>query len=155
MVQLKGQIDKADSQLKAEIAAVSAAVHSQYEAAQRQESLLRDKLGQTRKQVLVTQDSSIDLNLLKREVETNRQLYDGLLQRLKQGRRLGRGDSQQRLRGRSRRAAAVPLQARPDRNLMFGLAVGLILGLCMVFLLEYLDDTFKFPDEIERTLALH
>ena len=154
MVQLKGQIDKADSQLKAEIAAVSAAVHSQYEAAQRQESLLRDKLGQTRKQVLVTQDSSIDLNLLKREVETNRQLYDGLLQRLKQVGVSG-GVTANNVSVVDR--AEPPLfPYKPDlnRNLMIGLAVGLILGLCMVFLLEYLDDSFKFPDEIERTLGV-
>ena len=50
----------------------------------RQEALIRDKVAQTRKQVLTTQDHSIDLNLLKREVDTNRQLYDSLLQRFKQ-----------------------------------------------------------------------
>lgn len=154
MVQLKGQIDKADAQIKAEIAAVGAAVQSQFEAAQRQESLLRDKLGQTRKQVLTTQDSSIDLNLLKREVETNRQLYDGLLQRLKQVGVSG-GVTANNVSVVDR--AEPPLfPYKPDlhRNLMFGLAVGLILGLCMVFLLEYLDDSFKFPDEIERTLGV-
>jgi polysaccharide biosynthesis transport protein len=154
MVQLKGQIDKADSQIKAEISAVAAAVQSQYEAAQRQESLLRTKLGETRKQVLSTQDSSIDLNLLKREVDTNRQLYDGLLQRLKQVGVSG-GNTANNISIVDR--AEPPLfPYKPDlnRNLMFGLAVGLILGLCMVFLLEYLDDSFKFPDEIERTLGV-
>ncbi|ROZ66346.1 polysaccharide biosynthesis tyrosine autokinase [Ramlibacter sp. WS9] len=154
MVQLKGQIDKADSQIKAEIAAVSAAVQSQYEAAQRQESLLRSKLGETRKQVLSTQDSSIDLNLLKREVDTNRQLYDGLLQRLKQ---IGvSGDITANNISVVDRAEPPLFPYKPDlqRNLMFGLAVGLVLGLCMVFLLEYLDDSFKFPDEIERTLGV-
>ncbi|MDP3673072.1 MAG: polysaccharide biosynthesis tyrosine autokinase [Telluria sp.] len=154
MVQLKGQIDKADATIKAEIAAVSAAVQSQYEAAQRQEILLRDKLGQTRKQVLTTQDSSIDLNLLKREVETNRQLYDGLLQRLKQVGVSG-GVTANNVSVVDR--AEPPLfPFKPDltRNLMFGLGIGFVLGLCMVFLLEYLDDSFKFPDEIERTLGV-
>ncbi len=154
MVQLKSQIDKADSQVKAEIAAVAAAVQSQYEAAQRQEGMLRAKLGETRKQVLSTQDSSIDLNLLKREVETNRQLYDGLLQRLKQVGVSG-GNTANNISIVDR--AEPPLfPYKPDlnRNLMFGLGVGLILGLCMVFLLEYLDDSFKFPDEIERTLGV-
>jgi capsular exopolysaccharide synthesis family protein len=43
---------------------------------------------------------------------------------------------------------------KPDlsRNLAIGAAVGLVLGLCLVFLLEYLDDSFKMAEEIERTL---
>ncbi|RYH31354.1 MAG: exopolysaccharide biosynthesis protein, partial [Alcaligenaceae bacterium] len=84
MVQIKAQIAEVEAQIKQEVASIASGVQSQYEAAQKQEALIRDKLGQTRKQVLTTQDSSIDLNLLKREVDTNRQLYDGLLQRLKQ-----------------------------------------------------------------------
>lgn len=154
MVQLKSQLNQAEMQIKSEINAISAAVQSQYEAAQRQEALLREKLGQTRKQVLVTQDSSIDLNLLKREVDTNRQLYDGLLQRLKQVGVAG---------GMSASAVSVVDRAEPPlypfkpdlrRNQMVGLAIGLVLGLCMVFVLEYLDDSFKFPDEVERTLGV-
>lgn len=154
MIQIKAQIDKAEALIKAEIKAIGASVQSQFEAAQRQESLLRDKLGQTRKQVLSTQDSSIDLNLLKREVDTNRQLYDGLLQRLKQ---VGvSGDITANSVSVVDRAEPPLFPFKPDlrRNVMFGLAVGLILGLCMVFLLEYLDDSFKFPDEIERSLGV-
>src|SRR6185369_8893225 len=84
MLQIKSQISEVESQIKSEIAAIAAGVQSQYDSAQKQEALIRDKLAHTRKEVLTTQDSSIDLNLLKREVDTNRQLYDGLLQRLKQ-----------------------------------------------------------------------
>jgi succinoglycan biosynthesis transport protein ExoP len=154
MLQIKAQIDKAEAQIRAETAAVGASVQSQYEAALRQESLLRDKLAQTRKEVLVTQDSSIDLNLLKREVDTNRQLYDGLLQRLKQVGVSG-GVTANNVSVVDR--AEPPLfPYKPDlhRNLMFGLAVGLVLGLGMVFLLEYIDDSFKFADEVERSLGV-
>jgi polysaccharide biosynthesis transport protein len=154
MIQLKAQVDKAEANIKAEIVATGAAVQSQYEAAQRQEALLRDKLGQTRKQVLVTQDSSIDLNLLKREVETNRQLYDGLLQRLKQVGVAGGVTANNVSIVDRAEPALFPYKPDLSRNLMIGLAVGLILGLCLVFLLEYLDDSFKFPDEVERTLGV-
>src|SRR5512140_352018 len=78
MLQLKAQIAEVDSQIKAEIATIAAGVQSQFESAQKQEAMLRQKLAETRRQVLSTQDSSIDLNLLKREVDTNRQLYDEL-----------------------------------------------------------------------------
>lgn len=154
MLQIKAQVAEVDAQIKAEIAAIAAGVQSQYEAAQRQESLIRDKLGATRKQVLSTQDSSIDLNLLKREVDTNRQLYDGLLQRLKQLGVSGGVVTNNISVVDGAEPSLFPYKPDLRRNLIFGIAVGLFLGLCLVFVLEYLDDSIKFPDEVERLLAV-
>lgn len=154
MLQLKAQIAEADKQLKAEIDALASGVQGQFEAAQRQETLLREKLASTRREVLQVQDNSIDLNLLRREVDTNRQLYDGLLQRLKQ---VGVSSSLTTNNISLVDAANPPLfPYKPNlrSNLMSGLAVGLFLGLCMVFLLEYMDDSIKFPDEVERVLGV-
>jgi polysaccharide biosynthesis transport protein len=154
MQQIKAQISEVDSQLNAEIATVVTAVQAQYEAAVRQEAMLREKLGQTRKQVVTTQDSSIDLNLLKREVDTNRQLYDGLLQRLKQV-GVSSGVSTNNISVvDSARPPLFPYKPNLQSNLLAGLAVGLFLGLCLVFLLEYLDDSIKFADEVERVLGV-
>src|SRR5512140_1131453 len=154
MLQLKAQIAEVDSQIKAEIAAIAAGVQSQYESAQKQEALIRQKLAETRKQVLTTQDSSIDLNLLKREVDTNRQLYDALLQRLKQvGVSAGVATNNISVVD-SAEPSLFPHEPSLPRNLLIGLAAGLFLGLCVVFVLEFLDDSIKFPDEVERMLGL-
>ncbi len=154
MQQIKAQIAEIDAQIKGEIASLAALVHSEYDAIQRQEAQLRDKLNQTRKEVLTTQDSSIDLNLLKREVDTNRQLYDSLLQRLKQ---VGISSNLTTNNISVVDAANPPLfPYKPNlrSNLLAGMAVGLFLGLCLVFLLEYMDDSIKFPDEVERVLGV-
>jgi len=154
MQQIKAQIAEVESQIKSEIAAIGNGVRSQYEAAQKQESLIRDKLAQTRKQVLTTQDSSIDLNLLKREVDTNRQLYDNLLQRLKQ-----LGVSADVVTNNisvvdGAEPSLFPYEPSLPKNLLIGLAAGLFLGMCLVFVLEFRDDSIKFPDEVERLLGL-
>jgi polysaccharide biosynthesis transport protein len=154
MMQIAAQIAEAESQIKIEIAAIAAGVQSQYDSAKKQEALVRDKLGETRQQVLSTQDSSIDLNLLKREVDTNRQLYDGLLQRLKQ---LGvSGDVVTNAISvvDAAEPSLFPHEPNLPRNLLIGLAAGLFLGLCIVFVLEFMDDSIKFPDEVERLLGL-
>lgn len=154
MQQIKAQIAEIDAQIKGEIASLAALVQSEFDAIQRQEAQLRDKLNQTRKEVLTTQDSSIDLNLLKREVETNRQLYDSLLQRLKQ---VGISSNLTTNNISVVDAANPPLfPYKPNlrSNLLAGMAVGLFLGLCLVFLLEYMDDSIKFPDEVERVLGV-
>ncbi|HSV44849.1 MAG TPA: polysaccharide biosynthesis tyrosine autokinase [Ramlibacter sp.] len=154
MLQIKAQIAEIEAQIRTEVGVIASGMQSQYEAALRQESLIREKLNQTRKQVLSTQDNSIDLNLLKREVETNRQLYDGLLQRLKQVGVSGGVISNNVSVVDQAEAPMFPFKPDLRRNLMVGLAVGLFLGLCLVFLLEYLDDSIRFPDEIERLLGV-
>jgi capsular exopolysaccharide synthesis family protein len=154
MLQLKAQIDETDSQIKAEIATIAAGVKSQFEAAQKQETMVRQKLAETRKQVLSTQVSSIDLNLLKREVDTNRQLYDALLQRLKQvGVSAGVATNNISVVDAAQ-PSLFPYEPSLARNLLIGLAAGIFLGLCVVFVLEFLDDSIKFPDEVERMLGL-
>jgi capsular exopolysaccharide synthesis family protein len=154
MQQIHAQIAEVDAQIRKEMLSVTAVIKTQYEAARSQENLLRERLNATRKQVLSTQDNSIDLNLLKREADTNRQLYDSLLERLKQvniysnltTNNLSIVD-----------AAAIPLfpyKPNLQSNLIAGLGIGLFLGLCMVFLLEYLDDSIRFPDMVERALGV-
>jgi polysaccharide biosynthesis transport protein len=154
MLQLKAQIAEADAQIKAELNSLVNVVKGQYESAQAQEAQLRERLNNTRKQVLVNQDNSIDLNLLKREVETNRQLYDSLLERLKQ---VGISSNLTTNNLSIVDAAAIPLfpyKPNLQSNLLAGLGIGLFLGLCLVFLLEYLDDSIRFPDMVERVLGV-
>ena len=154
MLQIKAQITEVDSQIKAEIAAIAAGVQSQFESAQKQEAMIRQKLAATRKQVLSTQDSSIDLNLLKREVDTNRQLYDELLKSLKQvGVSAGVATNNISVVDAAK-PARFPHAPSLSRNLLMGLAAGMFLGLCIVFVLEFLDDSIKFPDEVEHMLGL-
>ena len=154
MQQAKAQMAEVDSQIKAELDSLAGVIKAQLDAAQSQESQLRERLSQTRKQVLTTQDSSIDLNLLKREVDTNRQLYDGLLQRLKQVGISSNLTTNNVSIVDSANPPLFPYKPNLQSNLLAGLGIGLFLGLCLVFLLEYLDDSIRFPDMVERVLGL-
>ena len=114
MQQLQAQIAEIDSQIKREVTNFAGGVKSQYDAAvDPGKPAARAALRQTRKQVLVTQDNSIDLNLLKREVDTNRQLYDSLLERLKQVNISSNLTTNNVSIVDSANVAAVPVQAQP------------------------------------------
>lgn len=154
MQQLKAQIDEIDAQIKRELANFAAGVKSQYDAAVAQENLLRERLAQTRKQVLTTQDNSIDLNLLRREVDTNRQLYDSLLERLKQVNISSNLTTNNISIVDSAATPLFPYKPNLQSNLISGLGIGLFLGLCLVFLLEYLDDSIRYPEMVERVLGV-
>jgi capsular exopolysaccharide synthesis family protein len=150
MQQLKGQIAEVDKQIKAEIDEVRKGAVAVFRAARGQEQMLKERLGGAKQQLLDLQGRSIRYSILKREVDTNRQLYDGLLQRLKEiGVAGGVGINNISVVDK----AQVPTYAfKPDlgKNVTMGLAIGLIIGLLVAWLLEHLDDSIRFADDVER-----
>lgn len=84
MQRLQSQIGEADRQIAAEVARIRASIEAEHETSQRQESMLEARINALKSDELDLQDRSIRYNMLKRDVDTNRQLYDGLLQRFKE-----------------------------------------------------------------------
>lgn len=154
MQQIKAQLTEIDSQIRQEIAAVTGAVEAQAQAAAAQEKLLRDRLSQTRREVLTNQDHGIDMNLLRREVDTNRQLYDNLLQRYKELGVSGNLVSNNISVVDAAEPSLFPYKPNLMANLLVGLVAGLLLGAAVVAGLEVMDDSIKYPDEVERVLGL-
>lgn len=154
MLQLKAQIAEIDSQIQGEIVAVGGSLKAQFDAIARQEAQIRDKLTQTRKAVLTTQEQSIDLNMLKREVDTNRQLYDNLLQRFKEVGISANISSNNISVVDSAEPPLFPHKPNLATNLLIGLIAGVLLGAAIVVALEVMDDSIKYPDEVERVLGL-
>ena len=125
-----------------------------YLAAVRRENLVRQALQQEQKQMNQMAARAVQYNILKREVDTNKQLYDGLLQRLKEA------SVSASLKASNIRIvdAAEPLTkpVKPKIPLNLGVAaiLGLGLGFCAAFLQERLDDTLKGTDDVERLFGL-
>ena len=154
MQQLKGQMDDLDKQISLELRNIRASVKAEYDAAASQERLLQGQLSALRTQALDVDDRSIDYNIIKREVDTNRQLYDSLLQRFKE---VGvAGDVRSNNISIIDRAEVPGGRYAPSlsRNLAMGLLLGLVLGVLLAFVLEFLDDTLKTPEDIEQRLKL-
>ena len=96
----------------------------------------------------------VQYNLLKRDADSNKELYDGLLQKLKEaGISAGLRSSNIRIVD----PALVPsAPARPQkaRNILLALLVGIIGGVGIAFFREYLDNTVKSPDDIQSLTGL-
>ncbi|ARO68185.1 polysaccharide biosynthesis protein GumC [Xylella fastidiosa subsp. pauca] len=84
MQRLKARIKENTKQINAEVLNIRQSLKSQYEAALRQENLLNDRIAVLEKDELDLKTRLIRYNLLEREAETDRQLYDALLQRYKE-----------------------------------------------------------------------
>ena len=153
MLQLRGQIDEMDKQIASEGGNIRNAIQAQYLAAAKQEGMLAAKINGLKADVLDQDGRSIQYNIFKREVDTNRQLYDGLLQRYKEvGLAGGLSTNNVSIVDRAQMGG----QFKPDlvRNLMLATMVGLLLGCLLALGVEYLDDSLKAPEDIEKQLGL-
>ncbi|MDZ4811288.1 MAG: polysaccharide biosynthesis tyrosine autokinase [Pseudomonadota bacterium] len=153
MLQLKGQISEIGRQTVDEIANIKAAIQADYLGAQDQERLLNEQMAAVKVEVLDLQNRSIQYNIYKREVDTNRQLYDGLLQRYKEVGVAG-GVSTNNISIVDRAIPGSKFKPSVKGNLVIGALIGLLLGILLALAFEYLDDTLKAPEDIERHLGV-
>lgn len=154
MVRLKAQLKELDAQAEEIVGAIKLSIKAQYDAAKNEEALLAQQVDTTKADVLDQRNRSIQYNILQREVDTNRSLYDGLLQRYKEiGVAGGVGTNNVSIVDRAERPAA-PASPKLTFNLLLSLIAGAMLGIVCAFGLEYLDDTFKSPEDVEAGLAM-
>lgn len=154
MQQLQSQIDDLQSKIDREASVMKSAVKAELDASIAREKSLSGLLSQAKNEVLTVQDRSIDYTILRREVDTNRNLYDGLLQRLKEVGVAGGVESNNIQVVDKAEVPRLPHSPRYPLNLGIAAVAGLILGVMLAFLFERLDDTFRDPDDIERILGL-
>lgn len=154
MLQLRAKLDEMQKQIAARSAVLRDSVRSTYEATKTRETLLRQRVSDLRQQVLDLEQRSIRYNILKREVDTNRQLYEAILQRYKEiGVAGGVGINNISVVDR----AEPPLaryRPRAKFNLAIGLLLGLFAGIAAALLLDHLDDTVHVATDAEQKLGL-
>ncbi len=129
-------------------------IQGQYQAAQESERQLYAKVSELKNDTLAEQDRTVQYGLLAREAETNRQVYDGLLERFKQLNAVA-GVS---LSNVSIIDTAATPGAPSSPNLFKNLLVGLIFGIgaasLTVFLKDQFDDSIRVPEDVESKLGL-
>jgi capsular exopolysaccharide synthesis family protein len=129
-------------------------ITDEYRAAVNRMKLMKDSVAAQSKEFNNIAEKSIQYNILKREVDTNRQLYEGLLQRLKEaGVSAGMKASNIRVVDQAE-VPTKPTKPRVLLNLALGLVLGLGLGTGLAFFQESLDNTLKSPEDVQRYLQL-
>jgi len=147
--QLNNQLKEIDSQIQAEMKKVTAKVRGQYNAAQQRENMLHEAMEKQKQEANRLNESAITYTLLKRDVDTNRQLYEGLLQKLKEaGVSAGLKSNNFRIVD-SARPPTGPIEPNIPRNLLFAAVLGLASGIGLAFLLEGLDNTVRTTEQAQ------
>ncbi len=147
--QLNSQLKEIDSQIQGEMKKIAAKARGQYSAALQRENMLRAAFDKQKQEANKLNESAIEYTLLKRDVDTNRQLYEGLLQKLKEaGVSAGLKSNNFRIID-SARPPTGPIEPNIPRNLMFAAVLGLASGVGLAFLIEGLDNTVRTTEQAQ------
>ncbi len=154
LTQLNNQLKEIDAQMQGEMKKIASKIRGQYTTALRRENMLHDALERQKQEANKLNESAITYTLLKRDVDTNRQLYEGLLQKLKEaGVSAGLKSNNFRIVD-SARTPTGPIEPNIPRNLLFAMVLGLASGIGMAFLLEGIDNTVRTTEQAQMISGL-
>ncbi|MEO6041110.1 MAG: polysaccharide biosynthesis tyrosine autokinase, partial [Croceibacterium sp.] len=151
---LQAEYDQVQSGLTQAANEVRNSVRTDYQSAAGSAGRLRAQVNTLQGRTLAEQDRSVRYNTLAREADTNRQIYDGLLQRYRELNAAA---------GITASNIAVIDQAQPpgspsspnlSRNIALALLAGLALATALVLIRDQIDDRLRVPEDVEAKLHL-
>ncbi len=161
MVALRAEIEKGRQHIASVVdemvAKAKGSAFAEYQTAQRQEEALQAELSGMKREALDQSSSAVEYGNLKVEVETRRTLLNELLKKQSETEVAARlqdtRDSNIHIIDRAL-VPGGPFRPSLRQDLIYGLLMGLLLGVGSALLIEFLDRTIKTPEEIERRLLL-
>lgn len=148
---LEGKIKEANSRAST---VVITNLETKYRQARSREDALRSAFQQQRGETLTQNEAAINYRIIQQEIDTNRQLLEGLLQKSK--------ENDVVMAGTPNNVRVVDYAIAPDQPIgpkrMLGIALAFILSLAfgvgLAFFIEYLDDTVRSAEDVENILRL-
>ncbi len=154
VLQLAARIREIDQQINTIAGSIRNSIREQYRVAASQEEALQANVGQLQNATLAEQDRGVRYNILTREVDTARQLYEALLQRFREvSAAAGITANNIAIIDRADPPLA-PVWPRPMLNVALGAAGALALALMLIFARERWYDTIRSSHEIEDKLRV-
>jgi polysaccharide biosynthesis transport protein len=154
MLELNQQISEARRSINQEIANAVKGIEEKYAAARAKEQALQGEADRQQQKALDLKQVGVQYAVLEEEVKVNRALYESVLKRLSET--AVSNDlsvSNMRIIERAQRPFS-PSAPNTAKNVLAAAALGLFLGVGLVFFLEYLDSSVKTPEHVWRAVAL-
>jgi len=150
---LEAEIESLEASITSEGGVMNSARQAAYERALREEAELRDRFNTARGRYLAEQNLGTEYGILRREVDTNRELYDALLQRYTE---LGVGEAGTNNMTLIEPATAPGSPSGPSltRNLLIAVILALLLSMAIVYLADFFDRSLRHISQIRQQLGL-
>ena len=150
MTQLKSEIEANRQKIRSESQNVLRSIKNELAIARAREANARSAVEGQKAETQKLSERSIQYSVLAREADKNRELYENLLKRLKETSVEGElGTTNVRIVDRAE-VPVTPSRPKPLQYILLSVVVGLFMGGGLAFFFEYLDNTIKTPDDIEK-----
>ena len=154
VVVAQARVNELNSQIAAAASSVRSSIEAEYRAAAGQEAALVGEVGASKGQSLTEQDRSMTYDALRHDMENNRTQYDQLLQRQREvSNSAGVALNNISILDEAS-ASSEPTSPKPRLNLIFGILLGLVIGIALAIGRELVDDRVDGSNELERKLNL-
>jgi succinoglycan biosynthesis transport protein ExoP len=150
MMELRSQIGLMKSKIALEVKKNVSSLMTEYKVTQSKEATLTEALENQKKEALELNRKAIDYKILERDAESNRQMYNILITKMKE---VDLSNDLKSTKIRVIDPAQIPRSPiGPKRgfNILFAAFIGLGLGMALAFFLEYIDTSMKTPEDIKR-----
>lgn len=154
MLQSAALIQSLNEQVRMLATSIRNGIRDQYQTALHQQQALAGNVSGLEGATLAEQDRSVQYNILRRETDTNRTMYDGLLQRFKEVSAAAGVTANNISVVDTADTPSKPVSPRPLINLALSLILGTALAAAIVFLREKFYDVIRSPEDIARKLGL-
>lgn len=153
VVELRSRMDEIDAQIAERRETIINDVLAEYRNLEAEVTALQNAINEREAGILGLSQQGVQYNILRRDFETNRELYDGLLQRLKEiGVAAGAQENNIAVIDSALRAGS-PYLPNIQRNLGLALLLGLAVGVGLALLLEFLDTTIRRTEDVEKLVG--
>jgi capsular exopolysaccharide synthesis family protein len=154
MERITKQIESATTRLRSETAKVLESIANDYRSAMAEERNLTASLEDQKRQAIDLNRKNITYSILEREAESERQVYNALLQQEKELRVVSNSRANNVQLMDDAELPGGPYTPNHSRDWLMALVLGLALGVALAYSVEYLDDTVKLPDDVTQRLKL-
>ena len=154
ILKVDAQIEQVNQKIDAEIKTMMRAVQTEFRVARAREDTLLGNVNRLRAEAQELNEKEIQYLNLQRDADSNQQLYEAVLKRLKETGVTGGLETNNVSVIEEAVVPRTPIRPRKAVNLVAAVVVGLLVGVGTALTLEYFDTTVKTPDDVERYLGL-
>ena len=150
VIETREKLNNAILQKNEIVKRIMASIKNDFQVAEAQETSIRNALADAKDEAQTLNEKMTEYNILKRDVDSNKTLYDALILQIKQQ---GVTENTQKINVWTTEVAQTPdapVKPKPLINMLLAVVVGLFGGVGCAFFVEYLDNTVRDPEEAER-----
>jgi capsular exopolysaccharide synthesis family protein len=154
VIELQSQLNELDSSIRLEVVKVGEAVHAEYQAARTSEEMLGASFATQKQEAYKLNESAIQYAIMRRDVESSRDLYEGLLKKLKEAGILA-GLKSSNINIVDQASVPIePVEPKIPMNIALACMGGLLFGVALAFVVENVDTSIRGPEDVEGYCSL-